>query len=116
MKIFFTLLLVASCSTFNKEPEIAAWTNRPIDETSTHPYFRTLELTKSLNADGTSLWTYRDNTAGNGQGHCATLGGCRSMAMLYCEYHFKVEEEKIVELNHSGVCPMSRKVLAPKKP
>lgn len=117
MKLLIMLLItsVYSCSSKVKNTEKSTWHGRTLTEVTAHPYFKSLYRYETLNKDGTQIWTFRDTTPGYTQGHCATIGGCRTLAMLYCEYHFTIKNDQIVELDKSGTCPMSEKVWSPKK-
>lgn len=109
--ILVSLLFLCSCATSRDSSE---WKNHKVSEVLTHPYFRTLTYYERPEKDGTTLLTFRDTTPGNSQGYCAQTGGCRTLATVYCDYHFTTRDGEILELDKSGTCPMSQRVLRPR--
>lgn len=116
MKTFILLFALISCSTTPAENETSlAWKGHSLSETENHPYFKTLKLSKQESKTNNRIWTYRDIGPGANQAHCKELGGCSSVAMLYCDYTFTEKDEKIVSLETWGQCHFPKKILAPKK-
>ena len=116
LMVLVTFLLACSTST-PKDKKIALedWNGHTTEELMSHPYFRTLGLTKKSHKNGTETWIFRDQSRYQSSAYCQSLGGCMGIPIYQCDTAFSIEGNKILTAQQSGSCPPAKTIEVLKK-